>query len=95
MDLNSQKPKNRGRLTKNQKEATKKGEKTMTKTYTLPHNHQLDQFPQAHLTILNPTITDIWNNIQWKEKPLKGQEAEAPAPHSSSYTSKKKRGKIP
>ncbi|MEM3651051.1 MAG: MBL fold metallo-hydrolase, partial [Candidatus Jordarchaeaceae archaeon] len=80
-------PKNRETNQKNK--GDHKGEKPMMKTYTLPHNHQLHQFFRAYLTLLNLMITDIWNHIQWREKPLRGRKQRRLLPTIPSYAFKK------
>ncbi len=66
------------------------------KTYTLPHNHQLNHFLRAYLTMLNLMIDDIWNHIQWREKQVRGKKQKRLLPTIPTYTFRKKNeGKIP
>ncbi|MBS7252021.1 MAG: hypothetical protein KIH08_15720 [Candidatus Freyarchaeota archaeon] len=62
----------------------------MMKTYTLPHNHHLQPFLRAYLTMLNLMITDIWNHIPWREKPVRGKKQKRLLPTIPSYAFKKK-----
>jgi len=75
------------------KPTTQRGPKAETlvmKTYTLPHNLQLDHFFQAYLTVLNMMIGDIWNQIQWREKVIQGKKQKRLLPTIPRYAFKKK-----
>ncbi|WXG41209.1 MAG: transposase [Candidatus Freyarchaeum deiterrae] len=61
----------------------------MIKTYTVPHNLQLDQFFYAYLTALNSMIGDIWKSIQWKEKTIRGKKQKRILPTIPNYAFKK------
>nr|MDO8080369.1 transposase [Candidatus Freyarchaeota archaeon] len=59
------------------------------KTYSFPHNLSLDQFFYSYRNILNQMIGDIWNQIQWREKTIRGKKQKRLLPTIPSYSFKK------
>jgi hypothetical protein len=46
----------------------------MINTYSLKHNLDVRKFLFAYMAILNSMIRDIWDTIEWDEKPIKEEE---------------------
>ncbi len=48
----------------------------MLKTYSLKHNLDVAKFLYAYIAVLNSMISDIWETIEWDEKPIEGKNQE-------------------
>ncbi len=53
----------------------------MLKTYSLKHSLDVRKFLYAYIAVLNSMIHDIWETIEWKEKPIKGKNQKRLIPH--------------
>jgi putative transposase len=53
----------------------------MIKTYSLKHNLDVGKFLFAYMAILNSMIHDIWDTIEWEEKPIAGKKQKRLIPH--------------
>jgi putative transposase len=53
----------------------------MLKTYSLKHNLDVGKFLYAYMHILNSIIHDIWDTIEWQEKPIEGKKQKRLIPY--------------
>jgi putative transposase len=53
----------------------------MLKTYSLKHGLDIGKFLYAYSAVLNLMIKDIWDTIEWEEKPIKGKKQKRIIPH--------------
>jgi len=60
--------------------------KKVVKAYSVEHNYDLDRFISDYIWLLNAIMREIWNNIRWKEKKVKGKKRILPViPNSKEF----------
>ena len=57
----------------------------MIKTYSLCHYLSLDDFFTTYKSLLNHLLAEIWGQIQWKEKPIRGKTQKRLLPTLPNY----------
>lgn len=53
----------------------------MIKTYSLKHSLDVGKFLYAYIAVLNSMIHDIWETIEWEEKPIEGKKQKRIIPY--------------
>ncbi len=53
----------------------------MLKTYSLRHSLDVRRFLNVYIAVLNSMIKDIWDTIEWEEKPIKRKKQKRLIPH--------------
>ncbi len=53
----------------------------MIKTYSLKHSLNVGKFLYAYIAVLNSMIYDIWETIEWEEKPIEGKKQKRIIPY--------------
>jgi putative transposase len=53
----------------------------MLKTYSLKHSLDVGKFLYAYISVLNSMIHDIWETIEWQEKPIDGKKQKRIIPY--------------